>query len=209
VTQRLPRLRSSVALVLVVAFAAVACGGGINNANLRMAPVEENAAVGPGDLFGMQILGEAGIPADYLVSKDGTAMFPFLKRVKVEGLEPEEIEELIRNKLIEGKFLSDPIVIVRVKAYNSKIITILGMVGRSGRYPFSNGMTMIGAISMAGGFNSIARRGQVSIKRKLKDKEGKTSTRTFIVNVESIIEGDANDIPLQAGDQIYVPERIF
>ena len=206
--ERTSRLRNIVVALLIVAVGAPACGPAINNADLRLAPPEESSNVGPGDVFTLTIIGESGIPTEYQVRQDGNVMLPYLKVLHVEGMEPEQIEEVIRTRLIEGKFLQDPIVILRMKQYNSKHITILGMVARPGSYPYGTGMTMIQAISVAGGFNAIARRGQVSLKRKLK-KGDKTVTRTVVVNVDSIIEGDAQDIPLQAGDQIYVPERVF
>jgi len=208
VIERTSRLRNIVVALLIVAVGAPACGPAINNADLRLAPPEESSNVGPGDVFTLTIIGESGIPTEYQVRQDGNVMLPYLKVLHVEGMEPEQIEEVIRTRLIEGKFLQDPIVILRMKQYNSKHITILGMVARPGSYPYGTGMTMIQAISVAGGFNAIARRGQVSLKRKLK-KGDKTVTRTVVVNVDSIIEGDAQDIPLQAGDQIYVPERVF
>lgn len=188
--------------------AAPACSPAINNADLRLAAPEESSAVGPGDVFTLTIIGERDIPTEYQVRQDGNVMLPYLKATHVEGLEPEQVEELIRTRLVEEKVLQDPIVIVRMKQYNSKSITILGQVARPGSFPFSNGMTMIQAISMAGGFNSIARRGQVNLKRKTK-KGDKTTYRTVVVNVDSIIEGDSQDVRLQVGDQIYVPERIF
>jgi polysaccharide export outer membrane protein len=202
------RFRPALAALLILAVVLSACGPAINNSDLRLAAPEESSTVGPGDVFALTIVGESNIPTEYQVRQDGNVMLPYLKSMHVEGMEPEQIEELIRTRLIGEKFLQDPIVIVRMRQYNSKHITILGQVARPGSFPFGTGMTMIQAISMAGGFNSISRRGQVSLKRKLK-KGDKTVTRTVIVNVDSIIEGDAQDILLQAGDQIYVPERIF
>jgi polysaccharide export outer membrane protein len=201
-------IRPALAALLILAVALPACGPAINNADLRLAAPEESSTVGPGDVFTLTIVSEGNIPAEYQVRQDGSVMLPFLKSMHVEGMEPEQIEDLIRTRLIAEKVLQDPIVILRMKQYNSKHITILGQVSRPGAFPYGSGLTMIQAISMAGGFNSIARRGQVSLKRKLK-KGDKTVTRTVVVNVDSIIEGDAQDIPLQAGDAIYVPERVF
>jgi polysaccharide export outer membrane protein len=208
VNERFSRFRTILGALLIFAVALPACGPAINNADLRLAAPEESSTVGPGDVFSLTIIGERDIPTEYQVRQDGNVMLPYLKTLHVEGKEPEQIEELIRQRLIDEKFLQDPIVILRMKQYNSKHITILGQVARPGSFPYSSGMTMIQAISMAGGFNSIARRGQVNLKRKLKKGE-KTETRTVVVNVESIIEGDAQDFLLQAGDAIYVPERVF
>ena len=57
---------------------------------------------------------------------------------------------------------------------------------------------------MAGGFSAIAKKDHVNLTRKMK-----TGLRTVIVSVDAIMEGKSSDILLQAGDQIYVEERIF
>jgi len=123
----------------------------------------------------------------------------------VEGLEPQEISDLIRDKLIEAKYLTDPSVIVRVREYQSKHILMLGQVARVGRYPFTPGLTLVSAISTAGGFSAVAKKDHVNLTRKMKNG----GRRTVIVSVDAIIEGKSPDILLQAGDQIYVEERIF
>ncbi len=62
---------------------------------------------------------------------------------------------------------------------------------------------MIQAISIAGGLTSIANGDAVRLTRSSPD--GKTVTA--VVSVDAITDGDAEDIPLQAGDRIYVEER--
>lgn len=160
--------------------------------------------MGAGDVFWVQIIGERDLPTEYQIGPDGYVNLPYIHRVYVEGLEPQEISDLIAHKMIEAKILSDPSVIVRVREYASKHILILGQVARVGSYPFTPGQTLVRAISMAGGFSAIAKKDHVRLTRKLK-----SGTRTVIVNLDSIMEGKSSDILLQAGDQIYVEERIF
>ena len=108
------------------------------------------------------------------------------------------------KQLIEKKILSDPSVLIRVREYNSKHITILGQVPRVGSYPFTPGLTLVRAISMAGGFNAIAKKDHVALTRKTKGR-----SRTVYLSVDAIMEGSSPDVELQPGDQIYVQERIF
>ena len=63
---------------------------------------------------------------------------------------------------------------------------------------------LLRAISIAGGFTNMARKGEVTIRRKVKE-----GTRAATVSVESIIDNRIPDPPLQAGDSIYVPQRAF
>ena len=125
--------------------------------------------------------------------------------MKVGGLDPHEVAELVRKALIEAKVLTDPSVIVSVKEYHSQRVTLLGQVAKPGSYPFTAGLTLIQAVSLAGGLTAIADDDKVTITRKADN--GKTYTA--VLSVAPIMVGRAADIPLQAGDQIYVRERLF
>lgn len=183
---------------------AVACSTRTDNTNVQLPDPSESTTLGPGDVFKMEVVGEKDLPQDYQVASDGTVDFPYLHTVKVSGLEPQAVARLVRKLLIEQKFLMDPSVIVSVKEYNSKRVTVLGQVQKPGSFPLTPGLTLIQAISSAGGFNSIAAGDQVNLTRKLK-----TGSKTVVVSIDAITDGEAQDIPLQAGDQIYVRERVF
>jgi polysaccharide export outer membrane protein len=152
----------------------------------------------------MEIVGEKDLPQEYQVASDGTVDLPYLHTVKVADLEAQEVARLIRNKLIEAKILSDPSVVVEVKEFSSRKVTILGQVAKPGSFTFLPGMTLIQAISQAGGLTAVANGDHVNLSRKTAD--GK---QTVQISVGDIIDGKMPDIPLQAGDQIYVHERIF
>jgi polysaccharide biosynthesis/export protein VpsN len=81
---------------------------------------------------------------------------------------------------------------------------VLGQVQRPGSFPLTPGMTLVQVVSEAGGFNSIANRDRVTLTRRTKQ-----GSRTVVVSIDAIMDGQAPDIPLQAGDQIYVHERVF
>ena len=183
---------------------AVGCGGGNNNARLNLPAPTEKSTIGPGDLFIMEIVGEQGLPREYQVAADGSVDLPYLHTVPVVGLEPQEIARLIRKLLIEKGFLSDPSVIVQVKEYNSRRVTVLGQVSKPGTFPYSVGLTLLQAISEAGGPTGIANIDRVTLIRRVG-----TGSRTVMISLGSIMEGRSADIPLQSGDRIFVDERIF
>lgn len=170
----------------------------------KLAPPVESTTLGPGDVFRMEIVGEKDLPQEYQVASDGTVDLPFLHTLKVQGLEPQEVARLVRERLIQDQILSDPSVIVSVKEYNSKRVTVLGQVQKPGSFPLTTGLSLIQAISLAGGFNSIGNRDKVYLTRRTPE-----GTKTVVISVQAIIEGSSKDVPLQAGDQIYVNERIF
>ena len=152
----------------------------------------------------MQIVGEKDLPAKYQVASDGTVDIPYIQRLEVGGLEPQEVARAVRQRLIEGKILQDPTVIVTVEEYTSKRITVLGQVQKPGSFPLTPGLSLLEAISLAGGFTAIAKSSQVRITRKTKGV-----ATTYVVDVDAIFDGEAPNVPLQAGDSIYVGERVF
>ena len=66
--------------------------------------------VGPNDILGIKVLGEAELSTQYTVDSDGTITFPFLQRVPVAGKTVAEIEYAIRKGLEDDwiKYISGP-----------------------------------------------------------------------------------------------------
>jgi protein involved in polysaccharide export with SLBB domain len=183
----------------------VACGGGNPSRPVNLPPPTERSVLGPGDVFVVEIVGERELPKEYQVAADGTVELPYVQTLKVGGLEAPEVARLIRQQLIERKILVDPSVIVQVKEFHSRRITLLGQVSKPGSFPYTPGLSFVGAVSLAGGLTGIANADSVTLTRKL-DNGG---TRTVVVDADDIIEGRAPDFQLQPGDQIYVRERLF
>ena len=200
------RLRA-IAVVLswvLLLVACVACGPKVDNSRVQLPPPIESSTIGPDDIFRMQIVGEKDLPDEYQVSSDGSVDLPYVHRIQAAGLEPQALAKLIRERLVEEQILRDPSVIVAIKEYRSKKITVLGQVQKPGSFSFTSGMTLLQAVSLSGGFTSIAKTDHVNLTRKTK-----TGTKTVILSVDSITEGRSPDVPLQAGDGIYVGERVF
>jgi protein involved in polysaccharide export with SLBB domain len=190
--------------LIVFASVAVACGSSAPLHGTGLPPPTERNVIGPDDVFTMEIVGEKDLPREYQVASDGTVDLPYLHTLRVAGLEAQEVERLIHDKLIEAKVLSDPSVVVQVKVFASRQVTLLGQVSRPGTFPLIPGMSLIQAISQAGGLTAVANSDNVNLTRKTAKGQ-----KTVVVSVGLITEGKAPDIPLQAGDQIYVHERLF
>jgi polysaccharide biosynthesis/export protein VpsN len=182
----------------------VGCGAPNDNVRLNLPAPTEKSTVGPGDVFTMEIVGEKDLPREYQVASDGSVDLPYLHTVSVAGLEPQEVARLVRKLLMEKQVLSDPSVIVQVKEYNSRRVTILGQVAKPGTFPYTTGLTLIQAISQAGGLSGIANLDRVNLTRRVSG-----GSRTVVISIGSIMEGRSADIPLQSGDRIFVHERLF
>jgi polysaccharide export outer membrane protein len=180
------------------------CGGSSDNLRLNLPPPIEKSTVGPGDVFIMEVVGERDLPREYQVASDGSVDLPYLHTVQVAGLEPQEIARLIRSQLMEKQILNDPSVVVQVKEYNSRRVTIMGQVAKPGTFPYTTGLTLIQAISQAGGPTGIANLDRVNLTRRMTH-----GSRTVEISIGAIMEGHAADIPLQSGDRIFIHERLF
>lgn len=163
-----------------------------------------DAALGPGDVFEVRVYQEEDLSGDYKVGLDGTINFPLIGLIRVGGLSPGRIAELIRNKLVEGQFIKKPDVSILLKESRSKKISVFGQVRQPGTFSYEENMTVVQAITLAGGFNAIADKNHTTLTRVIDGKTQRTR-----VPVEEIGEGEAADVYLKAGDIIFVPERVF
>lgn len=167
------------------------------------APVE-STTLGPGDVFELHIVNEEKLPTTYTVSPDGTVDVPYVHRIQVAGLEPQQVVDVVRQKLIDEQFLTNPSVMISVKEYRSKFVNVLGQVKSPGTFALVPGITLVQAISKAGGMSSIADRNNVTLTRTTAKQR-----KTIRLSIDSITEGRSSDIPLQSGDVITVGERVF
>ena len=193
----------SLFFLISLAVLSIACGGGAAKKVDLPAPIE-STTVGIGDVVELHVVGEDKLPTDFTVASDGTVDLPYIKTVKVAGLEPQQIAQLVRAKLMEDQILTDPSVSVSIKEYNSKRIEVLGEVQKPGSFPLQPGMTLLRAISLAGGFNNIANRDRITIRRRVGSR-----TKAATVSAEDIMDNRIDDVPLQAGDSIDVKQRAF
>ncbi|MDF3071069.1 MAG: hypothetical protein K0R38_6670 [Polyangiaceae bacterium] len=182
----------------------IAACGSSSNVRLNLPPPVEKSTVGPGDVFVMEVVGEKELPREYMVASDGTVDLPYLHTVPVAGLEPQDIARLVRKLLMEKQILTDPSVVVQVKEYNSRRVAILGQVSKPGTFPYTPGLTLIQALSQAGGLTGIANLDRVNLTRRTG-----SGSRTVVIAISAIMEGRSADIPLQSGDRIFVHERMF
>jgi polysaccharide biosynthesis/export protein VpsN len=185
---------------------ALAAGCGHTRSTVVSLPAPRpSTTVGPGDVFEVSVLGEKDLVKEYRIQPDGSVDFPYLDRLVVKDLEPKQIEELIKTELVAKKILTNPQVTLVVKQYNSKKVSVIGAVQRPGSLPWTEGMKLIDAISLAGGLTQLANGDRVRLTRIVSGNQTATTT----VSVDDISEGRMADLLLQAGDTIKVDQRMF
>lgn len=161
--------------------------------------LSNQGVLGPLDVIDVRVFDEPELSGEYRIDADGTLTFPFLGAVTVSGLTPNETAGTLTDGLTQG-YLVQPVVSVFVKEVNSRRIFVLGKVDKPGAFPFSDGMTIVEAIALAGGEADDGALRRTKVARRVNGQEVK-----FTVDVNRITNGDAPDVELMPSDIVFVP----
>ncbi len=161
------------------------------------------STLGVNDVFEVRVFEEQELSGVFRVGPDGTVSYPLCGTVKVGGLDAPAVSARLTDCLREG-YLKSPQVSVFIKEYNSKKVFVLGQVQKPGTFTFEDRMSVVEAITRAGGFTRMAAKNQVVINRIVDRKE-----QRLRIPVEDISLGLAPNFVLQAGDIVFVPESFF
>ena len=199
----LPRLTSpSLLTTIVIVSSLLGCATEVGPPK-NLPSSRESTEVGPDDLLAVDVIGEKDLSHEYQVHPDGT--IDFEHGVKIAGLEPQAIAQLLRQRLMDDRILADPQVSIIVKQYNSRKVLVIGAVQKPDSIAWAPGMTLVGAISLCGWFTALADKGHVTIIRRV----GKDKSVQALVNVDAIVRHTQEDQRLQPGDTINVPQNVF
>ncbi len=163
----------------------------------------EGTLLGPGDVFEVRIYREPDLSGVFQVAPDGTVDFPLLGNLRIEGLTSSQAAATLRGRLADG-LLRDPFVTVQVKEFQSKRIYILGQVERPGTFRYEEGMSVVQAVTLAGGFTKTSRPNSTVVTRIVSGAEVRSE-----VPVEDISRGRQKNFYLRPGDIVFVPESIL
>jgi polysaccharide export outer membrane protein len=164
------------------------------------ASVPPSYQIGPNDVLSIHVWKEEDLSRDVTVTPDGKISFPLIGEMVAEGRTVTELKKSISDKLLN--FVTAPEVTVIVKESRSRVIYTIGKVQRPGPQPLAPDMTVMQALSAAGGFAEWADTKNVLIVRKVGGKETKIK-----FNFKEFTGGDNLDqnIVLKPGDTIVVP----
>jgi polysaccharide biosynthesis/export protein len=157
--------------------------------------------IGAGDTLQISVWKEPDVTVPSVVVRpDGKITVPLIKEVQVAGLTPRQVEVLITDGL--AKYITDPNVTVVLAAINSKRIYVIGAVKKEGTLAYNYGMTVMQALSEAGGLTDYARRRKIYI---LRSENGREYRLDF--NYEEVVRGERaeQNVVLLPGDTVVVP----
>jgi polysaccharide biosynthesis/export protein len=150
-------VRSTVcAMVLLLsAFGAVSAqemGVGSNGAGFASGAA---VAIGPGDLLHMSVFDTPEMSGSLRVSNRGDVSVPLVGPLHLAGLNVEEAQGLIRQRLRDGQFLRDPEVSLFLVEYATQGVSVLGEVKKPGIYPLFGSHRLLDYISLAEGLTPM------------------------------------------------------
>lgn len=174
--------------------------------NARDQQQKLNYKIQPGDLIEITVYKEADMNRTARISGNGTITFPLAGVLKLSELAVPEAESLLAEKLSE--FLVKPQVTVLIKEYGNKQVYVLGEVKKPGsiQIPAERRLTILEAITLAGGFTELAAQDRTKVLRGAGD--GSQSIQVEISRITK--QGDKSaDIYLEPNDTVYVPQSFF
>jgi polysaccharide export outer membrane protein len=156
--------------------------------------------IGAEDVLDVSVWKEPDVSRSVPVRPDGRISLPLINDVPAAGLTPQQLAASVTEKL--RKFMNEPQVTIIVTAINSQRVFIVGEVNRAGAVPLIPGMTVLQALSSAGGFTAYANMRKIHIVRI---RDGKQIQLPF--NYKGALKGDGSqqNIRLEPGDTIVVP----
>lgn len=160
-----------------------------------------DTTIGPRDVLEVRVLEDPTISGRAVVNDDGQIILNVVGKVRVAGLTPPQVEASLRQ-LLESKYITKATVSVQVSEYGSKPISIVGSVHNPGRIGASGGMTLIQALTQAGGLTP----GYGKELYILRTGSNGLSEQLSIDIEELMVSGNPDlNIPLAPNDLINVP----
>jgi polysaccharide export outer membrane protein len=164
------------------------------------ATTDPSYVIGPEDVLDISVWKEPDVSRVVPVRPDGRISLPLINDVQAAGLSPQQLAGSVSEKL--KKYLNGPQVTVIVTAINSQRVFVVGEVLRAGAFPMLPGMTVLQALSSAGGFTTFADVKKIHVVRL---RNGKQVEIPF--NYREVLKGDNSEqnVKLEPGDTIVVP----
>jgi len=178
----------------------------VNTKDVNTKPAEpENASpsayrIGEQDVLNVIVWREPELSGVVVVRPDGKITLPLVNDVLARGLTPDELKDLLTEKL--HPFVTVPQVTVKVNEINSRKVYIIGQVGHEGSFRINSTTTVLQIIADAGGLREFANRKRIYV---LRNDHGTQKRLNF--NYDKVIQGKdvTGNILLAPGDTIVVP----
>jgi len=162
--------------------------------------VDADYTISPGDVLQITVWKEDGMDREILVLPDGTITFPLIGSFSVQGATPADVQATVKEKL--QRYIPNASVTVMIKAALGHTVNVIGQVTKPGEIVMGHRLTVMQALSQAGGLTPYADEGSIKILRR---KEGKETSIAFDYSDVASGRHLDKDITLNPGDVVVVP----
>ena len=162
--------------------------------------VGKDYVIGADDVLDVSVWKEQELTRTLQVRPDGKISMPLLGDVQAAGFTPAQLAQTVSERL--KKYLTAPQVTVILTQINSQRVYVTGEVTRPGAYPVLPGMTILQAITSAGGLTQFANTKKIFLMRD----ENHVQTK-YPFSYKEVLDGRKADenLTVKAGDTIVVP----
>ncbi len=192
--------------VVAASSAAVSSAGkslvaNVDNSQLIVTP---EYILGPEDVLEISVWKNNDLSKQVQVRPDGRISLPLIGDVSAVGKTATQLTEEIAGRL--KSYMENPTVSILVREVNSYQIYVLGEVNKPGKFALKSKLTLLQAVTVAGGFTQVAARNKIVVFRFGKDSEGMTKIKASYDDIV-IRDGSSQNIELKPGDLIVVPSE--
>ena len=153
-----------------------------------------------GDVLEIAVWKEEGLAREIVIAPDGNITFPLVGQIRAKNLSVAELQKALVQKF--ASYIPEPSVSVVLKASSGSKFFVIGKVNRPGQYPLDAPLTILQALSVAGGTTTFADSGNIKVIRR-------AGAQQQVLNFDygDVEKGDSleQNRLLESGDVVLVP----
>lgn len=174
----------------------------------NQAAAQEIYKIGAGDSLAVTVWRNPELSVSVPVRPDGMISVPLVGDIQAAGKQPQELAQALTGRL-ENYVRNPQVTVVVTNAASSEFlhrVRVTGAVGNPTSLPYQKGMTVMDVVLVAGGLSEFANANDTKLYRNTAE-----GTKVYAVKLKDILEkGDIRtNYPLQPGDIVTIPERLF
>jgi polysaccharide export outer membrane protein len=162
--------------------------------------------LGPEDELEITVWKNQDLSRITIIRPDGLISMPLIGDIQAAGLTADALSQRIAERL-KQYFATPPSVSVSVKAINSYSVYVVGEVAKPGKFQLKAYITVLQAISMAGGFTLYASKNKLQIVRVTENADHIRQEIHIPVRYDDLVSGTGGpgNVVLYPGDTVVVP----
>ena len=157
--------------------------------------------IGAGDSLRVSVFQNPNLGLETRVAEDGSITYPLIGKVFLSGMTVAAAEQVIAAALEKGRYIQSPQVNILPLAIRSSQVSVLGQVGRPGRFPLETFNTRVSEmIAIAGGITA----GAADVAILTGERDGRPYRKEIDIPSLFLENKLDNDVMVHGGDVIYV-----